>query len=79
VGERKADPRRWHVCEARTYKPGDPRPEGYLEWFEWARVQRRAGLRQGRTRCCSKWLFPQETCKCAPLRAAEEKERGRNG
>lgn len=52
------------VCESRTFKRGDPRPDGYLDWFEWAHVQHRGGLRQGLTPCCGKWLFPQEECKC---------------
>ena len=52
------------------FKPGDPRPEGYLEWHEWARVQHKAGLRQRRCKSCGNWMFPQEvkdhTCKPGP-------------
>ncbi len=44
------------------YKPGDPRPDGYLEWHEWARVQHRAGLRQLMCGSCGKYRFPQEGC-----------------
>lgn len=42
------------------FKPGDPRPEGYLEWHEWAEVQHKAGLRQSRCKGCGNWMFPQE-------------------
>lgn len=50
------------VCIAGTFKVGDPRPSGYLDFFEWARVQHRGGLRQRRCRACKRWNFPQETC-----------------
>lgn len=42
------------------YQPGDPAPKGYMQWHEWAKVQHRGGLRQGRCRNCGDWLFPQE-------------------
>jgi hypothetical protein len=48
------------LCFTNTYKPGDPRPEGYLEWYEWSRVQHRAGYRQLRCVACGKWNYPQE-------------------
>ncbi len=39
------------VTYAGDYKPGDPPPEGYLEWHEWAEVQRCApGRRRWRMR-----------------------------
>lgn len=41
------------------FKPGDPEPEGYLAWHEWASVQHKAGLRQKRCCGCSRWFFPQ--------------------
>lgn len=44
------------------FKAGDPEPEGYLEWHEWARVQMKAGLKQVR-RKCGYFHFPQEKCK----------------
>ena len=47
-----------------TFKPYDPRPLGYVEFFEWARVQAKAGLRQKRCPVCRLWRFPQEKC-CA--------------
>ena len=48
------------------YKVGDPAPEGYLAWHEWARVQYKGGLRQLRGPC-GHWLFPQQhaTHRCA--------------
>ena len=42
------------------YKPGDLPPEGYLEWHEWADVQRRAGIKQVECGKCGKWKTPQE-------------------
>lgn len=42
------------------YSPGDPPPEGYCQWHEWAQVQYKAGLRQQRCGICSLWKFPQE-------------------
>ena len=46
------------------YKPGDPRPEGYLAVEQWARDQMRGGLRQFRCPVCGLWQFPQEIKKC---------------
>jgi len=51
-----------HVCGTSTYRSGDPGPDGYLEWFAWADVQHRAGLRQAPCPECGRWRFPQETC-----------------
>lgn len=42
------------------FKAGDPPPEGYLDWHEWAEVQRKAGLKQELCGRCSRWKFPQE-------------------
>ena len=42
------------------YKPGDPRPEGYLQWHEWAEAQHKAGLRQRQCGRCGLWNYPQE-------------------
>jgi len=42
------------------YKPGDPPPEGYNAWHEWARVQVKSGLEQTQCPDCGKWRFPQE-------------------
>ena len=47
------------ICNVPTFKVGDPAPEGYTAWHEWAVVQYRRGLRQRRCRH-GKWLFPQE-------------------
>lgn len=43
-----------------TFKPGDLPPEGYLEWHEWAEVQRKAGIRQRVCGKCGRWKTPQE-------------------
>jgi hypothetical protein len=43
-----------------TFKPGDPAPENYLAWHEWAMVQMRAGLRQTWCEECRVYEFPQE-------------------
>lgn len=42
------------------YAPGDPAPDGYLAWHEWADVQIKAGLKQYACGRCVKWKFPQE-------------------
>ena len=44
----------------RNFKAGDPEPPGYLDWHNWAKAQHKAGLRQKRCPCCSKWLFPKQ-------------------
>lgn len=49
-----------HLDFCGSHKPGDPPPEGYNEWHEWAKVQEKAGLKQERCGRCSKWRFPQE-------------------
>lgn len=48
------------------YKSGDPAPSGYSDWFEWAKVQHRGGLRQKRCGGCLKYWFPQELSEPAP-------------
>lgn len=45
-----------------VYQVGDPRPQGYVEFFEWARVQAKGGLRQKRCKVCRRFRFPQEKC-----------------
>jgi len=42
------------------YKPGDPPPDGYLAWHEWADVQRKAGIKQKQCVSCGKWRVPVE-------------------
>lgn len=49
-----------NIDDAGHYKPGAPRPAGYLQWHEWATVQDKAGLRQSRCKGCCKFLYPQE-------------------
>lgn len=46
--------------DAGSYKPGDLPPEGYLQWHEWAEVQRKAGIKQVECGSCGKWQTPQE-------------------
>lgn len=48
------------VCGGREFKVGDPPPEGYLEWHEWAMIQGEAGLKQRQCGMCGLWCFPQE-------------------
>jgi uncharacterized OB-fold protein len=49
-----------HMDIVPEYKVGDPCPDGYTQWHEWARVQHRGGLRQAQCPDCGLWLFPQE-------------------
>lgn len=48
------------IIEQENYAPGDPAPEGYLEWHEWAEIQHKAGLRQKQCGRCGLWRYPQE-------------------
>lgn len=48
------------LLRQKTYKPGDLPPEGYLEWHEWAEVQRKAGIKQVQCGRCGLWKTPQE-------------------
>lgn len=48
------------VCVQPAFKPGDPAPDGYLAWHEWAEVQHKAGLRQTKCSACLRWKYPQE-------------------
>jgi hypothetical protein len=43
-----------------TYKPGDLPPKGYLQWHEWAEVQRKAGIKPVQCPVCGLWKTPQE-------------------
>lgn len=47
-----------------TFKPGDPPPEDYVGWDEWAQVQLKGGIRQERRPCCGLLKFPNEKCAC---------------
>jgi hypothetical protein len=49
-----------HVLVMPDYKPGDLPPEGYLQWHEWAEVQRKAGIKQRQCPTCGLWRTPQE-------------------
>jgi hypothetical protein len=48
------------ILDSGTHKPGDPPPEGYLQWHAWAEVQHKAGLRQKACGRCGLFKFPQE-------------------
>ena len=39
---------------------GEPPPQGYVAWCEWARVQTKARLKQTTCAKCGLWKFPQE-------------------
>jgi len=59
----KRTPRFACVLIVPHFKKGDPPPEGYLQWHEWAKAQHKAGLRQRLCKSCAKYHFPQETCR----------------
>jgi hypothetical protein len=42
------------------YDVGSQPPAGFLEWYEWAETQHKAGLRQVECHACGKWRYPQE-------------------
>lgn len=46
------------------FKPGDPRPKGYVAYYEWADIQIKAGIFQKRCKVCGLWKFPQDVCDC---------------
>lgn len=52
---------------AGDFQPGDPCPTGHLDRYEWAEVQRKAGLKQTTCPTCGLWMFPQEFAECFPL------------
>jgi hypothetical protein len=47
---------------AGDYTVGDPSPDRYNAWHEWAKGQYNGGLRQRRCPTCLKARFPQEKC-----------------
>jgi hypothetical protein len=49
-----------HVSFEHQCKPGDPPPEGYMAWHQWAQTQYNSGLRQRTCPNCGLWKFPQE-------------------
>ena len=61
-----------HIDYTPDYQPGDPAPEGYLDWHAWAAVQHRAGLRQHRCSACGKMHYPQEDSACEAQRREGE-------
>lgn len=42
------------------HKPGDPRPAGFLAWYEWSEAQAAGGLQQTQCPGCGRWNWPQE-------------------
>jgi hypothetical protein len=48
------------ACITPSFKPGDPPPDGYLAWHEWAEAQRKAGIKQVQCGRCGLWKTPQE-------------------
>ena len=50
------------------FEVGSQPPSGYTDWHSWADKQHEGGLRQLYCGGCSKWLFPQEICKCGVKR-----------
>lgn len=48
------------ICHGKKYKAGDLPPVGYNDWFDWAKVQEKAGLRQVSCGKCGKVKYPQE-------------------
>ena len=53
-----------HISIVPRFKAGDPRPEGYNAWHEWAEAQHKAGLRQSQCKKCHRWHFPHEKHDC---------------
>lgn len=64
------------IDDASTYRMGDPAPNGYLAWHEWAEAQHKAGLRQTTCPACGKWRFPSQYSevvdRCAVGQTADE-------
>ena len=58
------------------FQPGDLPPKGYLEWHEWAEVQRKAGIKQVECGGCGKYKTPQELT--GHLRVTEAKDKKGN-
>jgi len=60
------------------YKPGDLPPDGYLQWSEWAEVQRKAGIKQKQCCVCCLWKTPQELSDKVHVSNAETRDRRGN-
>jgi hypothetical protein len=74
---KKMQPWRGHLLIMPTFKPGDLPPEGYLQWHEWADVQRKAGIEQVECPTCSLWRTPQELSTYCITRTGKDR-RGRD-
>jgi hypothetical protein len=57
---KRSRPWRGHILVMPEFKPGDLPPDGYLQWNEWAEVQRKAGIKQVECPSCGLWQTPQE-------------------
>lgn len=55
---------RIHIGIIPFFLVGDPSPQGYSEWHEWAEIQYKGGLRQTLCPVCARWFFPQEKHNC---------------
>lgn len=60
TARKKPQPWPGHLLVMPHYKPGDLPPDGYLQWHEWAEVQRKAGIKQVVCPSCGLWRTPQE-------------------
>ena len=45
------------------WPPGFQRPEGYVDWRDWAEAQKMHWLKQTQCPKCGLWNFPQEVCE----------------
>lgn len=66
-----------HVCGVRTFKVGDPCPEGYLDRSAWADVHMKAKIKQAYCGECSRWRFVTEPPCCEPARPPSKTKKGR--
>lgn len=57
--------RRCYISIAGEFKPGDPPPEGYIDWHIWAGVQAKAMIPQMQCSRCKLYKFMQEFVACA--------------
>ena len=60
-----------------TFRPGDLPPQGYLQWHEWADVQRLAGIKQVECAICGLWRTPQELTGKTRISYAQKRDGSR--
>lgn len=64
----------YFIDGAADYKPGDDPPDGLIDWYGWAEVQHKAGLRQEKCPWCALWKYPQELSgETVTVRATDRK------